>query len=344
MRNPIHIFFYIFFALCLCSCHDGDDAETEDSSSAAIQVAVAFYPGQAGDHGYADGIMESVPQLSKSDDGDKSLHTDVQFFAFDSKRETQMAIRHWASHPENPFLGGNYRRRLLVLTDARQVAWLDGIQDGQQTDELLLLNASKEVVDSLTHLLGNRVHALNISLAREAADMCRYIQNSDNGDAGQYKGVDIFRMAGNSHTADSIDIVCRSMLPADFPVVTGYMAELQTDSVTGEINYVVSQQYARFLAEFYYKYNKDNFLLLDGGSYNLVFDEMSYNADSGKWRTVFLDLNTGTDNYCIRRAYGRALQEWVAEWRRASSSVGMPTITWHGSWDGYVESTIPIAQ
>lgn len=343
MRNTIHILFYIFLALGLCSCNEDESGDGVDASSQGMQVAVAFYPGQVGDHGYADGIMESVAQLVNKTEDDKPSHLDVQFFAFDSKRETQTAIRHWASHPENPFLGGTYKRRLLVLTDARQVDWLNGLQSAPQSDELLLLNTSKDVVDSLARSLGNRVHALNISLAREAADLCRYIQNGANADTERHSGIDIFRMADSYHVADSIDVVCRSVLPSDIPVLTGYMAELQTDSVTGEINYVKSQQYANFLAEFYYQYNKDNFLLLDGGSYNIVFDEMSAKLDSGKLRTLFLDLNTGTDNYCVRRAYGRALLEWVDGWTKASSAAAMPQVTWHGSWDGYVESTIPVA-
>lgn len=73
-----------------------------------------------------------------------------------------------------------------------------------------------------------------------------------------------------------------------------------------------------------------------------MFDEFSPEAESGRSRTVFLDLNTGTDNYCLRRAYGRALVEWVADWMRTSLPAGMPPVTWHGSWDGYVESTIPV--
>lgn len=332
----------MFLAFCLNSCHENEDADGGGVSSDALQVAVAFYPGQVGDHGFADGIMESVSQLAKRAEDDNALQMDVQFFAFDSKQDTQTAIRHWASHPDNPVLGGTYRRRLLVLTDARQVAWLNGILDTQQSDELLLLNTSKDVTDSLSLSLGSRVHALNISLAREAADLCRYIRNGANADAEHHHGVDIFRMADCCHTADSIDIVCRSLLPGDIPVATRYMAELQTDSATGEIDYVKSQQYANFLAEFYYQYNKDNFLLMDGGSYNLVFDEMSTKVDPGKLRTLFLDLNIGTDNYCVRRAYGRALLEWVDGWAKASSPAGMPSVTWHGSWDGYVESTIPI--
>lgn len=342
MRYPIHIFSFLFLALCLYSCHENEDADGAGAPSNAMQVAVAFYPGQVGDHGFADGIMESVSQLVKRAEDDKTMHMDVQFFALNSKQETQTAIRHWVSHPENPFLGGTYQRRLLVLTDARQVAWLNGILDTQPSDELLLLNTSKDVIDSLSRSLGSRVHALNISLAREAADLCRYIQHDANADAEQRHGVDIFRMADSYHTADSIDTVCRSLLPSDIPVNTGYLEELQTDSATGEINYVKSQQYANFLAEFYYQYNKDQFLILDGGSYNLVFDEMSTKVASGRLQTLFLDLNTGTDNYCVRRAYGRALLEWVEDWTKASSPAGMPSVTWHGSWDGYVESTIPI--
>lgn len=345
MRNPIHILFCTFLAFCICGCHDHEDAESQESSSSAVQVTVVFYPGQVGDHGYADGIMESLPKIGKltgTETGtDKPSHVDTQFFTFDSKQEALRALNHWTSHPENPFLGGNYPQRLLVLTDARQVDWLKDIQINNPLDQLLLLNTSKVVVDSLAQSWGNRVHALNISVAHEVEGLCRYVlQSIDSQD--EDSGVDIFRMAGSYHTADSIDIVCQSMLPQAMSVSTHYMAEWQEDPETGEISYVQSQQYARFLAEFYYQYNKDHFLLLDGGSYNFVFDEMSPKDGEGMNHTIFLDLNLGTDNYCIRRSYGRALIEWIESWMKTSSPGVMPSITWHGSWDGYVKSTVPV--
>lgn len=347
MRIPIHVFFYIFLAFCISGCHDHEDAESQESSSSAVQVTVVFYPGQVGDHGYADGIMESLPQIGKltgiETGTGKASHVDTQFFTFDSKQEALRALNHWTSHPENPFLGGNYQQRLLVLTDARQVGWLKGLQSNNLQDQLLLLNTSKEVVDSLAQSWGNRVHALNISVAHEAEALCRYIQQSmEQGHQGQNGDVDIFRMAGSYHTADSIDIVCQSMLSQGISVNTNYMEEWQEDPVTGEISYVQSQQYARFLAEFYYQYNKDHFLLLDGGSYNFVFDEMSPKDEESLAHTTFLDLNMGTDNPCIWRDYGRALIGWIETWMKSASPDAMPPITWHGSWDGYVESTVPL--
>lgn len=345
MKITWRIFYLVFLVCCISGCKDSEDAVSQDSSY--LQVAVAFYPGQVGDHGYADGIMECLPQIGKAQSANQDLHIDAQFFALDSKQEVLRSLRYWSSHPENPFQGGNYQRRLLVLTDARQVAWLDGMKPENSQDELLLLNTAKDVVDSLAQTWGNRVHALNISVAHEMEAYCRYIQRSlaDEGGqegAGQNCALDIFRMEGCCHTADSVDVVCHSKLGETVPVEVNYLQEWLTDSVTGELDYVASQQYARFLAEFYFQYNKDHFLFLDGAAYNLVFDEMSPKTDeAGSSHILFLDMNRGTDNYCVWRQYGRALISWIEEWSHASSPEALPRITWHGSWDGYVDSSVP---
>lgn len=341
MKITWRIFYLVFLACCFSGCKDSAEAVSQESLHSDVQVAVVFYPGQLGDHGYADDIMESVPQMGKLAGGDQSSRIDAQFFAFDSKQETQRSMSYWGNHPENPFLGGMYQHRLLVLTDARQVAWLDGIPTEHAQDELLLLNTAKEVVDSLAQTWGNRVHALNISVAHEVEDLCRYMRHRMAAEGGQNGSLDIYRMAESYHTADSIDIVCQSVAAEDISVAAHYMGEWHTDSITGEINYVASQQYVRFLAEFHYQYNKDHFLLLDGGSYNLVFDDQSPKDEAGMGRTVLLDLNTGTDNYCIRRGYDRALLSWIAQWVKMATPDAMPRIMWHGSWDGYVKSTIP---
>lgn len=338
MKNTLCFFFYMFLAFCIFGCHDHEDAGSQDSSSSAVLVTVVFYPGQVGDHGYADGLMDSVPQIAKLQPSGKCSHIDTQFFAFDSKRETQRSLQYWAAHPENPFLGGNYQRRLLVLTDARQVAWLDQVQARNPQDELLLLNASASVVDSLAQSWGNRVHALNISVAHEVTEFCQYIKSRQHVNGMQNSNVDVFKMAESYHTGDSIAYAFNEMHSENFSVSTTYMEEWQEDSITGEINYVSSQQYAHFLAEFYYQYNPESFLFLDGGSYNLVFDELSPKDGAGFGHTLFLDLYLETNNFCIWRQYGHALIGWIADWVNSSSSDVIPRITWHGSWDGYVES------
>lgn len=342
MKHTWCIFFIVFLVLCVSGCQDHDDARSQEYLSKAVQVTVVFYPGQVGDHGYADDLMEHVPQIGRLGGADNTYDIDTQFFAYDSRRETLNALRYWASHSENPFLGGRYQQRLLVLTDAREVAWLDSLMIENESDHLLLLNTAEGVVDSLAMSWGDRVHALNVSITKEVATMCQYILRSKDagGENEEPEEVNVYRLAGSYNTADSIGIVCQSVLSHDMKVCTKYMNELQEDSVSGKISYVQSLQYARFLADFYYKYNKDEFLFIDGGSYNIVFDDLSP-KEAGMARTIFIDLNMGTDNYCIRRQYGKALVDWISDWFRSASPTDMPCVRWHGSWDGYVDSNIP---
>lgn len=342
MKHTWSIFLFVFLALCVSGCQDHDDARGQESLFQTVQVTVVFYPGQVGDHGYADDLMEHVPQIGRLGGAGNRYDIDTQFFAYDSRRETQRALRYWASHPEDPFRGGRYRQRLLVLADAREVAWLDSIAIENESDHLLLLNAAEGVVDSLARSWGDRVHALNVSIANEVESMCRYILRGSEAGGENEEEVNVYRQAGSYDTADSIDVVCQSVLSPGMKVSTNYMNELHEDSVTGKISYVQSLQYARFLADFYYKYNTHEFLFIDGGYYNIAFDDMSP-KEAGMARTIFIDLDMGTANYYIRRQYGKALVQWIADWLGSAPPADMPRVRWHGSWDGYVDSNIPLA-
>lgn len=341
MKKTCLFLFWAFLVCFVCGCSDHDEEANQEPSSSSVQVTVVFYPGQVGDCGYADDIMGSISQLEKIQTSGKSSHIDTQFFAFNSKRETLGALRNWDSHREDPFLGGNYQRRLLVLTDVRQVAWLDSLQSVNAQDELLLLNTSSLVIDSLAHSWGDRVHSLNISVSQEVKDLCRYILSKADANKTLSGAVDFIQMAGKSQTADSVNIAFRSMLYDGISFSSYTLDEFREDTITGEINYTYYQQYANQVARSYYENNKNSFIFVDGGSYNLVFDDLSLEDESYITRTAFLDTDVFTNNYCIKRQYGKALVGWVADWMKASSPDAMPRVTWHGSWDGYVDSTVP---
>jgi hypothetical protein len=150
-----------------------------------FQVTVVFAPGQLGDKGYADNVMIGVGLLngfagSQADSivaGTDSCN--VQFISTFDTDDTRKVLKSWAGKPANPFYEGDYKRRLLVLTEYFMIDWLADISDTlRPDDEVLLLKVNESDVRqaAATYGLEGRLHGLNISAAHLVRKYCRYME------------------------------------------------------------------------------------------------------------------------------------------------------------------------
>ena len=135
------------FALTACSSDDDDNTGGNAIPQVAqMQVTVVFEPGQLGDQGYADRILSGLTELKQAQETADANAMDVCYLSLEDASKTQSAIAQWAQQRSNPYASQvSYERRLLVLTKATQLAWLNQ-QNLQPTDEVLLLNTDKSVI------------------------------------------------------------------------------------------------------------------------------------------------------------------------------------------------------
>lgn len=349
MKKTSCILFGMLVVCTLWGCNSHEDVdESGGSSSSSVLVTVLFEPGQVGDHGYADHIMSSIPQIEKLQSADKSFHIDAQFLAYNSHRETLKGLRQWSLQWVNPFLGGNYQRRLLVLTDAKQVSLLDSIQIDEKHDEVLMLNTPSSIVDSLAGARwGNHIHALNISISREVKQLCRYINYTRATDDNfRPARIMLFRRHNERYVADSVSAAIASFQQPAIDVSQNSWEGIEIDETKKEENFAQGVKIAYDTAIFIYAIIGAGvpslyFFLHDGGVYNLGF--LGVGIVEGVMPVTYLDtdLDANDFQFSIKRHYAQALVDWIQRWLTSVPVDSQPRVLWHGSWDGYVESTVP---
>lgn len=174
--------FYLFisFALVLTSCSKDDEGEQQPAPAplptpdtltvegAKLQVMVVFAPGQLGDQGYADNVMDSIVQMQQQQKLGKADSINIDFIALYSFQDTRQRLRDWAAEPANPYYNHDYDRRLLVLTEPYMTRWISDFDSLlRPTDEVLLLKATEADLQKVaaTSALNQRLHALNIDMS-----------------------------------------------------------------------------------------------------------------------------------------------------------------------------------
>jgi len=174
--------FYLFisFALVLTSCSKDDEGgqqpapvpvptpDTLTVEGAKLQVMVVFAPGQLGDQGYADNVMDSIVQMQQQQKLGKADSINIDFIALYSFQDTRQRLRDWAAEPANPYYNHDYDRRLLVLTEPYMTRWIGDFDSLlRPTDEVLLLKATEADLQKVaaTSALNQRLHALNIDMS-----------------------------------------------------------------------------------------------------------------------------------------------------------------------------------
>lgn len=318
-----------------CGCTEEDTSPMDDKADlpSSHQVTIIFNPGQIGDQGYADCILGSLSQLGED--------TDAGFLSYNTLQETTESIQKWFINRQNPFLGGNYQHRLLILTDANQAKWLKGVSC-DDNDEILMLNTPQAMVDSLAEAgWDNHVHALNISVANEMKRYCQFVtQNNEEVKKNKAK-IYIIQENEEDKVADSI-----------FTTINNYKEpESKTAIETSLINlsiyenndsifdYTQASQYAIGLALFFYALlekdvNAVSYTIINHGIYGGGFKAAEEFMGTEYNRTLYMDseINGTSHQKYIKRLYDKAIIAWVKQW---TTQQAMPRIIWHGEWDGY---------
>jgi len=173
----------VSIGVIIVSCSSDNDSEPlieqpADVTGATIQITVMFAPGQLGDKGYADAVMEGVIRLQNLTLYYFSDSLDVSFISPLDMNDAKSRVAKWAENYVNPFFDCTYERRLLVLTEPFMVKLIPFIQDHlRPTDELLFLKTEEKDIEQIAQQfsLGKRVHGLNISASVPVRNYCKYI-------------------------------------------------------------------------------------------------------------------------------------------------------------------------
>lgn len=320
-------------ALSSCSSND-DDSPTNSSDIASLQVTVVFEPGELGDRGYADGILTGIQQMEKADEEDGKNDIDTKYISLDSESKTQNAVQQWSNQRNHPFLTNtNYERRLLVLTKATQLAWINA-NSINENDEVLLLNTDKSVIANSA--LGDRIHVLNISAADAAEKYFQYIDALTQSE-----------VAPESHTIGLVRRNDKQLYPDSIAETLNKHYGDQTEAdilyFDDEIDLEGSLINASYrLATAYSDYEMMGFYfsIIDLGIANMGYDYYIYNNSEDLVRNVMLDAEPNNlMRFSIYRDFGKALTDWTSRWQKEATG-SMPHEEWHGAWDGYTTDNI----
>ena len=320
----------VAFAFVSCSKDEGSDKGGSPTST--LQVTVVFEPGQLGDLGYADRILRGLQTVESQNEGT----IDTKYIYLGDEEKSKKAISQWASNRINPFTADKaYQRRLLVLTEATQLEWLDGVTLNEN-DEVLMLNTDKSVISSSA--LGSRIHVLNISAAASVekyfssvVDVCE-----QRGLVDESSSMGMLRWSEDQTYPDSIAETFQKHYGEQKSFDNYYFDEMLLDNSSWiTVGYRLAGNF----------YDSDamgfSFSIIDVGIANLGFDYYLFN-DNDVTRFLYLDSDKSSINrFTICRKFDEALVNWVNQWK--SGAVGsQPQEKWHGAWDGYVEDDITL--
>ena len=310
--------------LGLASCSDdADEPVVVRQNGATAQVMVVFAPGQLGDNGYADRVMNGIQIMEKQSKTDFADTLDVDFISEQSFDLAQSAMRLWAATNANPLYGNTYNRRLLVLTEQYMTEWLNNIKDLlQPNDEVLVLKAVQEDLDNAEALvLGNRLHALNISAANAARKYSRFI---------------LGKMDENRWELDETGEVMQIWTFRLFPdYETVYRASI-SEALTEEPDAYDAAENMMYLSNVGF-----GFCYVDMGAANMGYDYFLLNQGQDDYYTLMLDAKPNfLGRFVVERLFDKALSQWVGQWLKQDAG-SMPSMTKHGQWDGYCTDSVP---
>lgn len=310
-------------------CKDDDDSLAPEGY---IEVCAIFAPGELGDDGYADrvllGLNQFEQQLKKAGDSRVVTH----FYSPGDLMAQEYILTKWNENGINLHTMKRYERRLLVLTDPKQLPMVD-VEDMDNVTEVLLLNMKQEYADTtaLAKVLGSRLYQLNISAAEGGRRLCNAIEMElDDPDSKSPREICYLKKYTDNLQADSLYETVSGRFKAD-ELAIYTMEEIQDDSY-GRIGF----QFADLLN----KIGDTGFLIGNSGFENLGIRVMNDMKDTNI-KTFLLD--TMPDELgmigTIVRYYDRALSDWLSRWLAAGQGQ-MPRLEQHGYWDKYAEDNI----
>jgi len=348
-------------ALLLCfACSQEDEVLPQPGTpqpKPKYEIMIVFAPGQLGDKGYADDLMEAINLLTFESEYVKNDSIDVNFISPWSLASIEHSLTVWASDAENPFEEGTYARRLLVLTESFMLPVLDHLKHLlRPTDEVLVLKVNDDDVRAAaeTYGLGSRLHGLNISVANSMRRYCRFM--------GQYAQLMkqltdedvnlsrlVFHRLYDPHEVtyrDSIYETLTEELPDSTRLIITAVSNLQSEglyapesaSTVIEAAYVLAS-----LAQATFELTRVTFNIIDLGSGNSGWDyfRMGKSKENTSFHTLVIDGNDlPLASRCyVKRLFGMALISWTATW--LANSVGsMPRTTLHCN-DTFCTDNIP---
>lgn len=355
-----HLIPFMLFVLLLCfACSQEDEQVPQPATQteARYEVMVVFAPGQLGDKGYADDVMEAINLLTYKTENAKSDSLDINFISPWGFTSMQESIVNWASNAENPYEEGTYERRLLVLTESFMMSALGQLTNKlRPTDEVLVMKVNEDDVLSAAEKygLGNRLHGLNISAANSIRRYCRFMDQytmliKDFAEQEVNPNlVSFFRLYDQQEVPyrDSIYETLTEELPDSVRITVTPLSNLQNEGLyiteSGTTVIELSYIYAGF-AQVALKLNGATFNIIDLGSGNAGWDYfcMGRSTDDFTFHTLVIDGNDMpmTSRCYVKRLFGLALINWNMEWLDNSVG-GMPRMTCHCN-DDFCTDNIP---
>ena len=371
MKSKIFFLMLLVAAIATGCSKDDDDNGTpsqETATGATMSVTVVFAPGQLGDMGFADNVLEGVYRLKVLDHQAQPDTIDVNYLAGADLDAAKEMVEDWFDDAYNIYTAKPFERRLLVLTEPFMVDWMEPLKERfLDIDEVLVLKMNKDDVDkAATRLgLGSRLHGLNISAASSARRYCQYIRQTieeaeenhqaeiESGEASDddpdYKPLNCdnmcyFRLYEPDKVAlrDSVYEVLKEELGGRTEIVFNFMATTVGDGIyTGEEQNSILQEaykYGQLLSDLYTE-ERSRFHFADLGSaaQGLGYYFMGRQSD---FDVLSLDTQLASQ-WWVRRDFGTALFNWTAQWMRSDAIATMPASQVFGGWNSnYVTDNI----
>ena len=375
MKSKIFFLMLLVAAIATGCSKDDDDNGTpgqETATGATMSVTVVFAPGQLGDMGFADNVLEGVYRLKVLDHQAQPDTIDVNYLAGADLDAAKEMVEDWFDNGYNIYTAKPFERRLLVLTEPFMVDWLEPLKERfLDIDEVLVLKMNKDDVDkAATRLgLGSRLHGLNISAASSARRYCQYIWQTiqeaeeeheaeiESGKASDddpdYKPLNCdnicyFRLYEPDKVAlrDSVYEVLKEELGGRTEIVFNFMATTVGDGIyTGEEQNSILQEaykYGQLLSDLYTE-ERSRFHFADLGS---AAQGLGYYFMGRQSDVDVLSLDTQlASQWWVRRDFGTALFNWTAQWMRSDAIATMPASQVFGGWNSnYVTDNIQLLE
>ena len=322
--------------LLTASCSKDDDepqpVNPPAAAGARLQVMMVFAPGQLGDGGYADGLLEyasGMEFLEVMPDAEDSI--DVQFISLYSVNDTRQALKEWAATAAHPFYkGSTYERRLLVLTEPYMTAWLTDVKSYlRETDEVLVMKADEAYTQQVadTYGLGSRAHGLNYAMAPAMRLYCNNVRSMitdpeyEPGYFGEKPEVVVLRRfnAQKNHYCDGIEDVIRQELGNDVTLTVYALGDyVQAEDLSEQTNvaYIQAAYTAAAQLDQHFQQKGYGFVIADMGTCNFGMLNYLLGSPLCPYEVVMIDSNPYTYNYMAICRQGSAVMSWIADWMR----------------------------
>ncbi|MCR4603947.1 MAG: hypothetical protein K5683_10530 [Prevotella sp.] len=338
----------ICLSLIMPSCKDGDEGQAEAvEKGAEILITAVFAPNQLGDNGYADLVMDGLQGIKCTQQAYKKDTLDVSYISQFDRESTINAMVEWAKTPRNPFTNGEYKRRLLILTENYMLDWIDSvIPHLHPVDEVLVMKCAEEDLDIADERLklGKRLHGMNISIAEPIRKFCKFMKdyikfyNDTHDDKISMQHLLVFRIYPDSivNYRDSISEVLSEQLggPSKFSTM-GLSTEVGTASYSDIFNtdMLNASWYLGMLLKSINGTDNTAFFIVDMGAANAGFDYFLLGMDNASLIPLMLDAKNNIGNkLSIIRNFNLCLIKWGSKWT-SSQPESMPRMEIHGNWD-----------